>query len=307
MKPTSLLPANTRLTFAFVLFGVQVFGGAVLRAGDANANAVNVRLRDALTFHASFDGQADADFAAGDRRIFTAPNMNHPRTGAPGLPASGVVSLARGQGKFGDALRFHKKVPDVVFFQTEKNFPYRTNNWTGTVSFWIKLNPEEDLEPGYCDPLQITPRDWNDAAFFVDFSKDERPRHFRLGAFADRAVWDPNKRDYDRVPLPERPMVTVTKPPFSRERWTHVAFTFANFNTGRKDGVARLYLDGQLQGTLAGREQTFTWEPAKAIMMLGVSYVGLFDDLAVFNRALTEAEIGALQRLPAGVHSLKEQ
>lgn len=264
-------------------------------------------LRDALTFHASFDSQVDADFALGDRRIFTAPNMKHPRTGTPGLPANGAMSLAPGQGKYGGALRFHKKVADMIFFQAEKNFSYRTNNWAGAVSFWIKLNPDEDLEPGYCDPLQVTSRDWNDAAFFVDFSKDERPRHFRLGAFADRSVWDPNKRDYDRVPLAERPMVTVTRPPFSRERWTHVVFTFANFNTGRSDGVAKLYLDGQLQGTLAGRQQTFTWEPAKAIMMLGLYYTGLYDDLAVFNRALAEAEIDALAQLPDGVHSLKRK
>ena len=274
-----------------------------LAAAPASADALST-LRSALTFHASFDGSADATFALGDNRVFSASNMNQPRTGTPGLPRNVAVSLARGEGRFGGALRFHKKVPDMIFFQAKQNVAYRTNNWSGTVSFWIKLNPDEDLEPGYCDPLQITPREWNDAAFFVDFSKDERPRHFRLGAFADRAIWDPNKRDYDRVPLTERPLVTVTKPPFSRERWTHIVFTFANFNTGRKDGVAKLYLDAQPQGAITGREQTFTWEPAQAIVMLGLNYTGLYDDLAIFNRDLTEAEIGTLHRLPEGIHSL---
>ena len=59
---------------------------------------------------------------------------------------------------------------------------YAKSNWSGAVSFWLRLDPDTDLEAGYCDPLQNTPREWNDAAFWVDFSKDERPRHFRLGA-----------------------------------------------------------------------------------------------------------------------------
>jgi hypothetical protein len=181
---------------------------------------------------------------------------------------------------------------------------YLTNNWNGAVSLWLKLDPDEDLEPGYCDPIQITPRDWNDGAFFVDFSKDERPRHFRLDAFADRAVWDPLKRNWDAVPATERPMVTVTKPPFRRDRWTHVLFSFSNFNTGRNDGLAKLYLDGQWQGALAGHTQTFTWEPPKTLVMLGLSYIGLYDELAIFNRALTDQEVQAVYRLTGGVRSL---
>jgi hypothetical protein len=124
-------------------------------------------LRPAITLQASFDGSADAEFALGDRQIHSAPSMAKPRVGRPGLPSSGVVTLARGEGRFGDALRFHKKVSDMVFFMGEKNMHYLSKNWSGAVSFWLRLSPDEDLEPGYCDPIQITPRDWNDAAFFV--------------------------------------------------------------------------------------------------------------------------------------------
>ena len=232
--------------------------------------------------------------------------MKHPRTGTTGLPTNGVVSIARGEGKVGDALRFHRKAPEIVFFQGERNFSYAKSNWSGTVSFWLRLDPDTDLAPGYCDPVQITPREWNDAALWVDFSKDERPRHFRLGAFANRAVWDPNKRNYDALPAGERPVATVTRPPFSRDRWTHVVFTFANFNTGKKDGVAALYLNGEPQGTVSAWEQTFSWEPAKVIAMLGISYTGLFDELAFFNRSLTAAEVGQLFALPGGVTTLHQ-
>jgi hypothetical protein len=273
---------------------------------DVMQAAAPASLGRALTFHASFDHGSDADFGHGDRRIFTAASMKHPRIGHPGLPASGVVSIAKGEGKVGDALRFHRKAPEIVFFQGDKNLSYTKSNWSGTVSFWLRLDPDADLEPGYCDPLQITPREWNDAALWVDFSKDERPRHFRLGAFADRAVWDPNLRDLDKVPEAERPMVTVTKPPFTRQRWTHVVFTFANFNTGKKDGVATLYVDGKPQGTVTAREQTLSWDPAKTITMIGLNYTGLFDELAFFNRALTAVEVEELFALPGGLAPLHE-
>ena len=275
-------------------------GAESLKAADTT------RLRQAVTFHASFDHGPDADFGQGDRRIFHSPSLKHPRTGTPGLPTNGVVAIAQGEGKVGAGLRFHRKAPETVFFQVDKNLAYAKSNWNGTVSFWLRLDPDTDLEPGYCDPLQITPRDWNDGAFWVDFSKDERPRHFRLGAFPDRAVWDPNLREYDKVPEAERPMVTLTKPPFTRQHWTHVVFTFANFNTGKKDGVATLYLDGKPQGTASAREQTFSWEPAKTIAMLGIGYTGLFDDLAFFNRALTAAEVEQLFALPGGVTELRK-
>lgn len=296
MSPTNV---STRLSWSLAL--------ALCGLGVGNsAPAAGSSLREALTFHASFDHGPDADFGLGDRRLFNAPSMNQPRTGTPGLPTNGVVSIAQGEGKVGHALRFHRKAREMVFFQSEKNFTHAKSNWSGTVSFWLRLSPDADLEPGYCDPIQITPREWNDASFWVDFSKDERPRLFRLGTFADRAVWDPARRDYDSMPLGEKPLVTVTRPPFTRERWTHVLFTFANFNTGKKDGVSALYLDGKLQGTVTGREQTLSWEPSKALAMLGLNYTGLFDELAFFNRALTAAEVERLHALPGGVAALRQ-
>ncbi len=293
------LPSNPNShPFAWLSLALAL---ACIFPADSLQAADTTSLRQALTFHASFDHGPDANFGQGDRRIFNAPSLQQPRIGTPGLPTNGVVAIAKGEGKVGDALRFHRKAPETVFFQVDKNLAYTKSNWNGAVAFWLRLDPDADLEPGYCDPLQITPRDWNDGAFWVDFSKDERPRHFRLGAFADRAVWDPNKRDYDKMPEAERPTVTVTKPPFTRQRWTHVVFTFANFNTGKPDGMATLYLDGKPQGTVSAREQTFSWEPAKAIAMLGIGYTGLIDDLAFFNRALTAIEVEQLFALPGGV------
>jgi neutral ceramidase len=260
------------------------------------------RLRRALTFHAPFDGATDAALGLGDRRLHTAASLGRRGDARPGLPEG--VALARGEGRFGDALRFARKMEPIVFYRAERNMTYHREDWSGTVSFWLSLDPEADLEPGYCDPVQITPREWNDAAFFVDFTKDDMPRHFRLGVFADKQVWNPKGLEWEAVPPAERPLVTVEKTPFGRGKWTHVAFTFAKLNSGRPDGVARLYLDGELQGELAGRMQTFTWDAAKSLIFIGLSYVGLVDDLALFDRALDAEEIKALHELDGGIASL---
>lgn len=257
-----------------------------------------------LTFYAPFDGDADAVHALGDGRIYNAKSGGTRGDAQPGLPAEGIVKLAPNQGKFGDALQFTRKKSPLVFFKAAGNMSHKLSDWNGAVSFWLSLDPEKDLEPGYCDPIQITPRAWNDAAFFVEFGKDEKPRHFRLGAYADFKVWNPNNRNWDTIPFSEKPLVSVEQPPFGRGRWTHVAFTFEHFNTGMTNGIASLYLDGKPQGSLSPRQQTFTWNPAKSAIMLGLSYIGLFDELAIFDRSLSAAEVAELNRLPNGVRSL---
>ena len=80
--------------------------------------------------------------------------------------------------------------------------------------------------------------------------------------------------------------------------------TFENFNTGRPDGLARLYINGQPHGIISGWTQNYRWDPAKARMKIGWSYIGLMDDLAVFNRALTPEEVKRLYNAPNGVKGL---
>ncbi len=277
--------------------GSGFFPSAAWAASDAE-------LRKALTFFAGFDGGVNAGFARGDALLYTAKDMKAPRIGTPGLPSDGSVSIAKGEGVHGDALRFNRKSSAIVFYKAPKNLDYRASGWNGTVSLWLKLSPDEDLEPGYCDPLQITPRDWNDAAFWVDFSKDEKPRHFRLGAFADTKSWNPQGKKFEEMSEAEKPMITVTHPPFRRDRWTHVAFTFENLNTGKADAVSRLFLDGKLIGELKGKSQTFTWDLEKTLIMFGIYYTGLYDELAVFDRALSGAEVETVRQLHKGIGGL---
>ena len=261
-------------------------------------------LRGALTFHAPFDGGLDAAHAAGNAKLYTAPSLARRAEATAGLPANGETVHAKGEGKFGDALRMTIRRKPVVYFEAAKNVAYAPANWSGTVSFWLSVDPATQLDLGFCDPIQITPRQWDDAAFFVEFEKKPDAIPFRLGAFPDRAVWNTTTTASAQTPMEIRPLVTVDTPPFGPGKWTHIAFTFDRFNTGQPNGVVKLYLDGQPAGQLTPRQQTFTWDPERSTIAMGLSYVGLFDELSVFNRALTDAEVSALHGLPRGVTGL---
>ena len=276
----------------------------VLLSRQAGAQTTpSQQLAKALVFHASFDATVDADFARGDRRLYTAPSGKRDQA-QPGN-ARKDVTLAPGKGRHGGCLRFADNSKQVLFYQAKDNLPYSQQDWSGTVGFWLRLDPDQDLKPGYCDPVQITDKKWNDASFFVDFTKDDVPRKFRLGVFANYKFWNPKDIKWEQFPAEERPMVTVDKTPFGRDRWTHVLFTFSGINREGEAATAALYLDGKLQGTVR-RPQQFTWETSKAAIMLGLSYIGDFDDLAVFDRALTQAEVQQLYGLKGGVKDLRK-
>jgi hypothetical protein len=288
--------------FAACAFLLAVFS---TQRGPAQAAEAIPAFASALTFHASFDHGLDADFAGGDGLLRHAPSMSKQAEAKPGLPESGEVQLARDAGRFGHALRFTKKKSPMVFFRAAKNVAYQTNDWNGTVSFWLGTDPAGELEPGFCDPIQITPRAWNDAAFFVEFEKRTNDIPFRLGVYPDLKVWNAANKKWADLTAAEKPLAAVAAPPFARGKWTHVAFTFEHFNTGRADGTARLYFDGAMAAVLGPRRQTFTWDTDKCSIMLGLGYIGLWDELAVFNRALTAGEVRQFHALKNGARDLR--
>lgn len=241
------------------------------------------------TFVAEFDDSLDANVSASDPSIYTAESTQR-KNPVAGNQISEVA--LDNKGKFGKALKFSAKTKDVLFY-SGREIGYRKKDWQGTVSFWMKLDPNKDLEPGYCDPIQITQRAWNDAAFFVDFDK-ELPRSFRLGVFPDLATWNPHGTDLEQIPPAQLPLVTVENPPFGSNRWTHVCFTWKNINASAdQPSVATLYLDGKIQGTIE-RPLRFTWNPDQAAIMLGLNYIGLIDRLTIFESALGAEQIRAL-------------
>ena len=259
-------------------------------------------VREALTFHASFDQGIHAEFSRGDGTLHTCLQPNNQPDATAGLNAEGKTRHLKEGGLAGGALQFTARDAKWIFFPGLDNVVFNKENWAGTISVWLRLDPENDLDPGYTDPIQLTPRKWNDAAFFVDFDKGGDPRDFRLGAFADLGVWNPENKNVNEIPEDRRPLAMVSAPPFSRERWTHVLFTWERFNTGQKDGVSKLYLNGRLRGEIKGWEQTFSWSEAEEVrLFLGLNYIGLLDELSCFSRALGANEVKSLYALGGNI------
>jgi len=244
-----------------------------------------------VIFRATFDGSLDARVAGGDPKLYHAPSYKEQASAQPGLDGTDVRH-AKGEGRSGDALRFTRKNTKAVFYKAQGNVPFDAKNWSGTISFWLQLDPEQDLEPGFCDPIEVTDKAFNDAAIWVDFTKDDKPRPFRLGVFGALKAWNPSNIAPDKNPDFTNRLVVVTRTPFARGRWTHVAITHSKLGSGA--GEARLYLDGKLQGAAPKIAEPFEWDLANGAIRLGANYVGLMDDVTIFRRALNARETAAL-------------
>src|SRR3954471_5444130 len=274
---------RTRLAFACAILTITHIAAAQRTSSQpspqAAAQAMRDTLRGALSFLASFDHGFDADYAHGDRLIYSAASYAAIDEAVADVRSPDVV-IAKGQGRYGDALDFRKKNTQALFFRAAVSSGYRPRNWSGTISFWLSLAPDTDLEPGFTDPLQITDKAYNNAALWVDFTRDDKPRHFRLGVFGDSSAWNAQNSSTEQNPFFDRRTVVVTQPPFAHGQWTHVAIVFMNLNSDSA-GTAKLYLNGRLQGTATGIKEPFTWEAARATIRLGVNYTGLWDELSI--------------------------
>jgi hypothetical protein len=163
----------------------------------------------------------------------------------------------------------------------------------------MRIDPDNELDPGYSDPFAITDKNLDDSSLFVDFTEEDTPRHFRFAAFADKPVWNPDSLSWEEIPFSDRPMIDLADAPFGADRWTHVVLVFDGFNMGTPSGRLVGYINGERAGTLEGRVQMITWDPTRTWMMLGRHYTGAIDEVAVFDRALTDAEVRDVYRLPA--------
>jgi len=259
--------------------------------GALAASPIPDSLRASLSFHASFDQSFDADTALGDRRIHSAPDYKQQGVAQPGVGAvDATIEKGAGIGG-GGALRFQSKNTQALFFSGDRNVTLSN----GAISFWLRLDPDKDLAPGFCDPIQITDKAYNDSAIWVDFTKDDRPRHFRLGVFGSLKAWNPANSPADQNPVFAKRLVVVERPPFTRDAWTHVAVTWSGLNAG-STGSASLFLNGKLIATASGIREPFEWDPQRLAIRLGVNYTGLMDEVALFRRELSGQDVAALYR-----------
>ena len=257
-------------------------------------------LSRALTLHASFDKGLNADFARGDKTCYVQKGKQL-ATAEP----TADVRISPDAGRFGGGLHFTKKNDFRPAFKDAGVLGYNGKGWNATVSVWLRLDPDLDLEPGYCDPVQIVGDDTKKGFIFLEWSKDETPRFFRYAIRPLFHIWNPTNVQWADIPVEKRPMVQVARAPFSRDKWTHVVFTLENVNDKTRPQVGRLYLNGEAQGSIEKWDLTFGWDPAQVLLVLGAAYVGQMDDLAVFDRALTAEEVGTLNGLKGGVSDLR--
>ncbi len=248
-------------------------------------------LRDSLTFYASFD-QEQADLSLGDPLLYNAPSRRALDSTQLGL-AVDVHSLEK-SGKWGNSLRFQERVSNVLFFKGKQNINYDPKNWSGTISFWLQVDPGKDLAPGYTDPIQITDTRYDDAAIWVDFT-NENPRDFRLGIIGDVASWEQDTIQTSAREEFEKRLVPVKSPPFNNEKWTHVVIVFESLGTA--NSKYELFLDGTSQGSKQGFDDPFTWDLEKSNIYLGLGFIGLLDELAIFNRPFSNEEVMQLNQM----------
>jgi len=209
--------------------------------------------------------------------------------------------IIEGKGQFGDAFEFGKKRNNqVIFYNSKDNISYNPQTWSGTISFWLSVDPSTDLD-GYSDPIQITDTNFNDASIWVDFT-DADPPNFRLGVIGDISAWSLDTLNYPFVVAFEKRLVNVEEPSFSRSKWTHILITYKDLGTS--NSLANLYLNGEKKGAISGIDDPFTWVLDESKIFLGLGFTGLMDDLSIFNKPFTDDQAMELYQLKGGITSI---
>jgi len=258
------------------------------------------KFKNALTFYTSFDNGTEADFALGNKNMYTAPSFRQVDSAEVGMTNMDHQILPN-KGQSGAAFQFGKNGKKVVFYKGKDNIAYAADNWTGTISFWLSVDPVTDLAPGYTDPIQITDTRYNDASIWVDFT-GENPRDFRLGVIGDNAVWTKDTLTAPVDTVFEKRVVRVSDIPFAKDKWTHILISYQDLGTAQS--TASLYMDGQKMGSIDGITDPFTWELDQSKIYLGLGYIGLMDELAIFNKAFTAEDVMEFRQLDGGIKAI---
>jgi hypothetical protein len=268
------------------------------------ADVDEAALRKAVTFYASFDEAVKGDFGGGDLTVST--RFNHETEQGQFVFEKGfntaVFCIAAGRGVQGGALECRDVLPrnGRIFFPARGNVAFQPGGWGGSVSVWINTDPDTLLKTRFCDPVQITEKGAMNGGIWFDFN-DAKPRDLRMGAFPSLPEGQKPIDESD----PHAPIVRVNGVGFKSGDWHHVALTWNNFDSGKSDGHAALYIDGKLIGEVKDSPIRMDWDVDKAGIYFAISYIGLLDELAAFNRPLTAAEVAYLHRHPGALAPLK--
>ena len=263
-------------------------------------------IRKAVTFYASFDESLKADYGAGERAPHT--RFNHPTEKGQFIFEKDinekVFTIAKSKGIAGGAL----EVVDVldkngrIFYPAKGNIAFKKDGWSGSVSMWCKTDSDKLLKTKFCDPVQITQKGANNGGLWFDFN-DAKPRDLRHGAFSMIPDGQKGIGEDD----PKAPMVRVSGIGWKANDWHHVVLTFKNLDTGKPDALTAIYIDGKLIGEVKDRAIAMGWDIEKAGIYIAINYIGLLDEFALFDKALTGEEVSHLHKNPELLSPLKKK
>jgi hypothetical protein len=279
--------------------------GMIFTANGDDQGGKDALLRP-VTFYASFDEAVKGDHGGGDLTVST--RFNHETEKGKFVFEKGfdakVFRIAAGKGIHGGALEVVDVLPrnGRIFFPARGNLAYRKDGWGGAVSVWINTDADKLFKTKFCDPIQITERGANDGGIWFDFN-DAKPRDLRMGLFPAVAAGEKPLAESD----PMAPMVWVKGVGFKAGDWHHVVVSWDHLDTGKKDARADLFIDGKHRGTVADREIAMKWDVDRAGIYVAVNFIGLLDELALFDRALTAAEVTRLRDDPGLLAALKKE
>lgn len=273
---------------------VILFGAPLSTAADADETA----LRKAVSLYASFDDAVKMDFGIGeavpgtrsvdpdDKKKFVFDKGFDPK----------YFRIAKDKGISGSCLEVVDLPPRSgrLYFPAKGNVAYRKDGgWGGAFSVWVNTDPNKSLKTPFSDPVLITQKGLNNGSIWAHFN-DARPRSLQAGTY-------PSIPD-GQEPVPEEdpkaPLTRLPNVPFKAGEWHHIVFSWDRFNTGKKDGTHTLYIDGKKIGQLSASEVGMDWDIERTRVYFAVNFIGLLDELAVFNRPLTADEVALLHQKP---------
>jgi hypothetical protein len=227
--------------------------------------------------HATFNSGVDADLAKG--------------SSVAAINSDVVQHIVEGNNGF---LRFSAKdhgwAEDEFTFSAQHNFPYKESAFEGTISLWLRGDPDLDLNDEFpVDPFHIS-RHAADGSFYLDLTRPNdwrygSPRKLRFGIYGDSPAQDM---------FVGGQLLVVGDLGWSDTKWHHLAATFQNVNSRNEDGSAALYIDGVQRSTMNGYRHDLTWQTDKMTIGLGQRFVGDIDELLILDKSLSSTDVSAL-------------
>ncbi|HEY3789425.1 MAG TPA: LamG-like jellyroll fold domain-containing protein [Urbifossiella sp.] len=270
----------------------------------STGRADDAAIRKSATFYASFDESMNGDFG-GDLTAGT--RVPHPTEKGRFLFEKSVdhtiLRIAKGKGVAGGALEATdvSKKNGWLYFPVKGNLAFKKDGWSGSVSVWCNTDPNRLITAKFCDPVQITQKRYDNGALWFDFN-DAKPRDLRFGAFTSRPDGQKAVPESD----PKAPLIRAPGVGWKAGEWHHVVLTFQNLDTGKADAVTALYIDGKRIGEVKDQAISMGWEVDKAAVFLCLSYIGMLDEFALFDRALAAEDVALLHKKPGLLSALKK-